>query len=687
MPSLRRINIVRLARPPATAWRTDPVGHVLNHGAGGPIVVRHLAARVLAEAADVDSLMTSGGRVVGVAGQRVLDEVVAEFEASCAQRLDMFLHATRVIGGAAEFCGSHEDPSRWTVAYVRTDGAVLPLAVGERDRVVLEYDRLDKAGTPIWDDQRFPPPKVIVDGAAYHFWRTHGRLLLGRVWLNHCAVLLAAIGDQIAVIHVAGRTRTVLHVGSPHSFRELDVDHLLRLQGRARPRSRHADPPGPVRPPPTIEAEHRRIIHGLLVDVGTGPTIAQVLTACFEDVADRADALTAAEVERAMEKLEGAADRATLKASAARRVRGKKWVKCVAPLLCTLAIEGHGDIVGRVGVILKMLLKHFPKLEITSEALSDALGLLHAVGTCLIGARDNGDRIWTIKLAGLPDPRSSLHRRLCRETKGRHLIGAIGATEKVTAMPPMSTTTDAPLAAEVDAVPAPVAAASAHDTDIKEILEVLCRLPARAGSDLIAAMLTTPTTPAHVEADAASLDAPVAAEMAPASAPERDLVGEDKVPLDDLVAAVPAPESAPERDLAGEGAAPLAAPPPTAATSQPEGNELKAAVDRLYQLPVEARRTLLLGTRVFNKWRETAGEETLDRVAATPADASIPHAPPGRAGTRHLHLSPDHTLATGASGAGISVGIESQMRDAVLGRVHPVGDGPHGARAPPSAAT
>ncbi|HUR49163.1 MAG TPA: hypothetical protein VMY88_06490, partial [Acidimicrobiales bacterium] len=94
---------------------------------------------------------------VVVAGQQVLDEVVAEFEASCAERLNMFVHRTRVIGGAAEYCGSHADPSRWSVAYVRKDRAVLPLAVGERDRVVLEYDRLSRAGTPIWDPEKFPP--------------------------------------------------------------------------------------------------------------------------------------------------------------------------------------------------------------------------------------------------------------------------------------------------------------------------------------------------------------------------------------------------------------------------------------------------------------------------------------------------------------------------------------------------
>lgn len=83
----------------------------------------------------------------------MLDAVVAEFEASCAHELDMFAHSSKVIGGAAEYCGTHDDLARWTLAYVRDDRAVLPLAVGERDRVVLEYARLDRAGTPIWDNE------------------------------------------------------------------------------------------------------------------------------------------------------------------------------------------------------------------------------------------------------------------------------------------------------------------------------------------------------------------------------------------------------------------------------------------------------------------------------------------------------------------------------------------------------
>jgi hypothetical protein len=130
------------------------------------------------------------------AGQQLLDEVVAEFEASCAGRLNLLAHRAEVVGGALECCGSPVDPTRWTGAYVRKDRAVLPLSAGERDRVVLECVRHKRAGTPLWNSARFPAPRVIVDGAAYHFAPGHGRMLLGQVRLERRAVLLAAIGDD-----------------------------------------------------------------------------------------------------------------------------------------------------------------------------------------------------------------------------------------------------------------------------------------------------------------------------------------------------------------------------------------------------------------------------------------------------------------------------------------------------------
>jgi hypothetical protein len=437
-----------------------------------------------------------------VATQHVLDEVVAEFEASCAGRLKLLAHRSEVTGGALECCGSHADPTRWTGAFVRKDRAVLPLAAGERERVVLECVRVKRAGTPLWNLAKFPPPTVIVDGRAYHFAPGHGRLLIGQVRLERRAVLLAAIGDTLAVIHVAGRARSVLHVGKPHSFRELDVDQLLRLQGRKGPRSQHSKLSGPLRPPPPIEAEHHRIVHGLAVEVGTGPTIAQILRACFEDVADRAWALKAAVMPSKVKLKATVAEVRAFKARAARQVRGKKWARPVVRVLCKLAIRGHGNIVGRVGEIIAVLRKHFSDFTITTEAMSDVLGLLQTLGTCLVSPRADDERIWEINLAGLTDPRSALHRRLCRETKGRHLVRAvvdfINGEEEPTSAPPSPTTTGEPHAAGAEVIEVPLEV-SPDDEAVTAILEELCRLPPEAGLDLLAATLGSHVYRKHLE--------------------------------------------------------------------------------------------------------------------------------------------------------------------------------------------
>ena len=501
------------------------------------------------------------------AALQVLDEVVAEFEASCAGRLKLLVHRTEVSGGALECCGSHEDPTRWTGAFVRKDRAVVPLSAGERDRVVGDYARLRKAGAPIW---KYPPPKVIVEGTAYHFAPGYGRMLVGQVRLGRRAVLLAAIGDTFAVIHVAGRARSVLHVGKPHSFRELDVDRLLHLQGRKGTGPQRFDLSGPVRPSPPIEAEHRRIVQGLTVDVGSGPTIAQVLDACFEGVADRARALKAATATPVEEKHERTAVRVRArKASAVRRVRGKIWVRPVLKHLCKLAILGHGNICGRVGEIIAKVREHFPDFEITAEALSDVLGLLHALGTCLVSPRADGERIWEINLAGLTDPRSALHRRLCRETKGRHLVDVaakctVGSPEKAAPAP----INDAPLAAGVDAGEPPLD----HDPiDITTILEELCRLPPEAGSVLLAATLKL--DPPGVDS-ASATSGPERGREAPLDVPDPSVSAAAPASAPDLTPTAPArgrspggaapqsvrdPAPAPEADPLGDGAVPRTA--------------------------------------------------------------------------------------------------------------------------------
>lgn len=648
-----------------------------------------------------------------MATQHVLDEVVEEFEASCAGRLKLLAHRTEITGGALECCGSHADPTRWTGAFVRKDRAVVPLTAGERERVILECIRYKRAGTPLWNLAKFPPPTVIVDGRAYHFAPGHGRLLIGQVRLERHAVLLAAIGDTLAVIHVAGRARSVLHVGKPHSFRELDVDQLLRLQGRKGPRSQHSELSGPVRPPPPIEAEHHRIVHGLAVEVGTGPTIAQLLGACFADVVDRARALKAPVMSNKA-KLKATAEQVrAFKAWAARQVRGKKWARPVLRLLCKLAIDGHGNIVGRVGQIIAVLRKHFSDFMITVEAMSDVLGLLQTLGTCLVSPRADDERIWEINLAGLTDPRSALHRRLCRETKGRHLVSAvvdfINGEEEPTSVPPKPTTTGEPHTAGAEVVDAPLEM-SLDDEAVKAILEELCRLPPGAGSDLLAATLRSaspavasdtdgsdaapvdePAATLDVPDPAATLDVPGPAATLEAPAPERH-----HVDAPDLATAAPAPASDTERGHAAKDVVPRDVSMPKEAPEL-HGEDVKMVLDQLRQLPPEAAHTLLLGSHVYRKRLEKAVTQDGSDDAATVADPRAPRTPSTPLGKRprhRLHLSSDTLLlprvavvAEVPSAARSPPSGDGPTQDSVLGPAAPVGDGPPGARGPPRCVT
>jgi hypothetical protein len=250
----------------------------------------------------------------------------------------------------------------------------------------------------VWDERKFPIPKVIVAGTAYHFAHVAGRVLLGLVKSGSRAVLLAALGTEIAVLHVAGSSWCVLHVGPPNSLRELNVDRALDFQALP-PAKKRADPLAPIRLKATIKREYRRLADGVAVDIELGPKISRILAICFEDLADRAEAL---------------------RAVAGRRLRGKYRVRYVLRHLAELAKRGVGDLVGRVGEIILKIRKHCRDFTITAEAMSDVLARLVATGTCIMHPHDDDERIWQINLAGLDDPHSPIHRSFLRETRARH---------------------------------------------------------------------------------------------------------------------------------------------------------------------------------------------------------------------------------------------------------------------------
>jgi hypothetical protein len=438
--------------------------------------------------------------------------------------------------------------------------------------------------------------------------------------------------------------------------------------------------------------------------VGTGPTIAQVLGACFEDVAKRARALKAAVMPRKVKLKATAAEVRAFKARAARQVRGKKWAPPVLRLFCELAIGGHGNIVGQIGAILDVLHEHFSDFTITDEALSDVLGLLHTLGTCLVSPRAERERIWEINLAGLTDPRSALHRRLCRETKGRYrvaaVVGSVDGAETRTGVPLNSRTTDGSRAAEDEAVQAPLEVPPAHDA-VKAILEELSRLPPEAGADLLAATLR-PASPgvasdsegpdtAPVDEPAAMLDVPEPAGTTAATAPERN-----QVDVPDAATAAPAPASPAERGQVANEVVPGEVSTPKEASGL-DGEDVKVVLDELRQLPPEAAHTLLLGSHVCRKRLETAVTHEGNDDATTIAEPAAPRTPPARLGKlpgRRLHLSPDTQLlprvavvAEVPSAARSPSRGDAPTQGIVLGPACPVGDAPLGARGPPKGVT
>ncbi|MFY0531672.1 hypothetical protein [Nannocystis pusilla] len=230
----------------------------------------------------------------------------------------------------------------------------------------------------------------MIDGARQHFRPARGRYLVGAVSTERRAVLLAAVGEALAVVHLDGKSRTVLFRGNPFSFREIDVDTLLGA-----PRGTEARPKV-VRPSSSVRSHHARIVGRLPVDVGDGPTIPEVLWCCFEDLRRRAVVAP--------------------RAHPRQRRKGKTKVEIVVRALYEAGLVGCADFEGLSGELLAQLKVFCPALEISAEVFADVLRLLLATKTCIV--EHPSSRIWRIRLVGLNDPRSQLHRQFCKETVG-----------------------------------------------------------------------------------------------------------------------------------------------------------------------------------------------------------------------------------------------------------------------------
>ena len=330
---------------------------------------------------------------------RWIEQALAEYETYCARRLSLGAGSIETEDGFIQYCGVLEDPQHWTVAYVREDDrSVTPLAFGELQTVLRAFQRLDARGAEFWDTTQFPPPCAVISGVPHRFQAAEGRFLVGAVRVGPVGVLLVTVEGALAVVHVEGKTVTILHAGPVRGPIMVDVDVTLRL---AQPQRRPAQGPvqgpaqaRPVRPDPDTQAHHLRIIGSTPVDVVGGPPVDVVLRGCFADIVRR------------VEKLPPCRD--------GDKRRGLAVLGRFLDYLYKLAMEGKGDLVGVRRTILAKLRAHVSDFDISEDALSDAFALMLRVKTC-IAQRDK--LRWTIRLAGLTNPRSELHRQLCKETE------------------------------------------------------------------------------------------------------------------------------------------------------------------------------------------------------------------------------------------------------------------------------
>ena len=355
-------------------------------------------------------------------------EVVAEYEAYTKGQLDTVYQQVSLDQGEVQYCRARDGRDCWSIVFVDAGGAaVLPLAVGPLARAMKVVERLGE-GPRLWDRSRYRPPSVLVGGRRHYFRPTKGTILVGVVEVGSCLLLLGAVGEELAVIHVEGKTRRALYVGRPDGFAEINVDRCLSLDeglgggraGRAtprtteakRPRATTASPSEPVakvvRASAKTEAQHRRILEGVAVYPDHARRVEQVLRCGFADIG-----------RRAMEPEE----------RAAKKLRGKRSVELVLEMVCELAIRGADDFGGRNGEIAARLRECFPGREIKEHGLGHALRLIVATGTCVL---THTGYTWGFRIRDLRNPASRQHRRFCAEIRdGAGRLPAFGAARVV----------------------------------------------------------------------------------------------------------------------------------------------------------------------------------------------------------------------------------------------------------------
>ncbi|HRI10228.1 MAG TPA: hypothetical protein PKW35_20550, partial [Nannocystaceae bacterium] len=340
-------------------------------------------------------------------------QLVAEYEAYTAGRLDAVRERVPLEQGEVHYCRALDGQDCWAIVFVDADGeVVMPLAVGPLARATKALQRLGE-GPRLWDRSRYRPPSVIAAGRRHYFRPTKGAHLVGVADVGTCVVLLEALGEELAVVRVEGTAMRVLYVGRPEYFAELNVDRLLSFDHevgateaeRTRPGAagtgtskssraakRNPPPAKTARPSVATAAHHDRILEGVPVEPDDARRVERVLRFGFADIARRT---TEAQVRSGKKR------------------RGAQTVPILLEMFCELAIRGVGDFGGRVGAFAARIRLCFPGREFTDYAFGCALRLILATGTSvltLVGYT------WRLHIQHLRNPASAEHRKFCEET-------------------------------------------------------------------------------------------------------------------------------------------------------------------------------------------------------------------------------------------------------------------------------
>ncbi|MEZ4453540.1 MAG: hypothetical protein R3B09_29050 [Nannocystaceae bacterium] len=301
------------------------------------------------------------------------------------------------------------------------DQAVSILALGSVAENTARHDRWFDANTELTRTTH-PPIVIKLHGQHRTFAAAAGGWLVGKAAVADTIALLGHDGALVLVLVGDGERfelRASLKPSSIPQVIDLDAPPATKPRRAApsrRPTFRLASPASPG----AALAHHDRILAAIPPRSDEGRArIDQILAAALAELALEAE-LRACKL--------SPTDRACI-------ARGPRYVPAVLDVLCRMKRNHFGT-----GRALYRIFRDFDDetISMSEHDFVCALGLLRAVGTCLV-TRPRG-KLWGVLGEGIDDPQSPLHLQLCKETRtgaGRSVVLGDGADEVAVADAPL----------------------------------------------------------------------------------------------------------------------------------------------------------------------------------------------------------------------------------------------------------